>query len=421
MSTFAYRNGILHAEDLPLDHLMNQVGTPAFVYSQAALESAYRRFAGALEGAGLNARVCYAVKANPHLAVIRCFAELGSGADVVSEGELRRALAAGIPGEKIVFAGVGKSDAEMALGLASGILQFNVESREELRRLDSVARDQGKTAPVALRVNPDVDAKTHAKITTGKSENKFGIDFQDVPELLQLADELPGVRIEGLAVHIGSQITQLEPFEAAFQRIADLFTQLREAGHDLKRLDAGGGLGIAYQGEGLPSVEDYAAVVRRTLGPLGVPLIFEPGRHLVGDAGILLSRVLFVKQGRSRRFVILDAAMNDLLRPALYDAWHEILPLREARPDTEQQACDVVGPVCESSDVFASGRVLPELGPGDGLAICAAGAYGATMSSTYNSRLPAPEVMVSGDSYSIIRARPEHADLMAMEQLPEWS
>ncbi|MGM0559921.1 MAG: diaminopimelate decarboxylase [Pseudomonadota bacterium] len=421
MNAFAYRDGSLHAEDLPLAQLIEDVGTPAFVYSQAALESAYRRFAGALEGAGLNAQVCYAVKANPHLAVIRTFAELGAGADVVSEGELRRALAAGVPGEKIVFAGVGKSDAEMALGLESGILQFNVESREELRRLDSVARAQGKTAPVALRVNPDVDAKTHAKITTGKSENKFGIDLQDVPGLLHLADDLPGVRIEGLAVHIGSQITQLAPFEAAFQRIAELFTQLRRAGHDLKRLDAGGGLGIAYQGEGLPSVEDYAAVVRRTLGPLEIPLIFEPGRHLVGDAGILLSRVLFVKQGRSRRFVILDAAMNDLLRPALYDAWHDILPLREAGPDTAQKACDVVGPVCESSDVFATDRLLPELGPGDGLAICAAGAYGATMSSTYNSRLPAPEVMVSGKNYSIIRARPGHADLMAQEKLPEWS
>ncbi|WP_026986757.1 diaminopimelate decarboxylase [Fodinicurvata fenggangensis] len=421
MNAFAYRDGSLHAEDLPLAQLIEEVGTPAFIYSQAALESAYRRFASALEGAGLNAQVCYAVKANPHLAVIRTFAELGAGADVVSEGELRRALAAGVPGEKIVFAGVGKSDAEMALGLESGILQFNVESREELRRLDSVARAQGKTAPVALRVNPDVDAKTHAKITTGKSENKFGIDLQDVPGLLHLADDLPGVQIEGLAVHIGSQITQLAPFEAAFQRIADLFTQLRRAGHDLKRLDAGGGLGIAYQGEGLPSVEDYAAVVRRTLGPLEVPLIFEPGRHLVGDAGILLSRVLFVKQGRSRRFVILDAAMNDLLRPALYDAWHDILPLREAGPDMAQKACDVVGPVCESSDVFATGRLLPELGPGDGLAICAAGAYGATMSSTYNSRLPAPEVMVSGKDYSIIRARPGHADLMAQEKLPEWS
>lgn len=417
---FAYRDGRLHAEGVDLERVAAEVGTPFYLYSAGAMERAYRRFAGALRAEGLDALVCYAVKANPHLAVIAGFARLGSGADVVSEGELRRALAAGVPADRIVFAGVGKTAAEMALALETGILQFNVESREELLLLDRVARDKGLRAPVALRINPDVDARTHAKITTGKAENKFGIPFDQADAVLRLAAGLGGIEPVGLATHIGSQITTLEPYEAAFTRLAGLFAELRAAGLPLRRLDLGGGLGIAYRGEALPTPEDYAATAARAAGGLGVPLVFEPGRHLVGEAGLLVSRVLFVKQGRSRRFLVLDAGMNDLLRPALYEAWHEILPLAEPAADAPRSPCDVVGPICESGDLFAEGRPLPPLQAGDLLAFAAAGAYGATMASTYNSRLPAPEVMVRGDHWEVVRARPSHEALLRGEQLPAW-
>lgn len=419
-SVFAYRDGRLHAEDVALDSIAAEVGTPFYLYSAGAMEAAYRRFAQALRAEGLDALVCYAVKANPQQAVIATFASLGAGADVVSEGELRRALAAGVPADRIVFAGVGKTAAEMALALQAGILQFNVESREELLLLDQVARDQGRRAPVALRVNPDVDARTHAKITTGKAENKFGIAYEQAGEVLQLAASLPGVEPVGLATHIGSQITELAPYEAAFERIAGLFRELRAAGQPLRRLDLGGGLGIAYQDEAPPRPEDYAAVAARTAGRLGVPLVFEPGRHLVGAAGLLVARVLYVKEGMSRRFVILDAGMNDLMRPALYEAWHDILPVKEPARGAPLSACDVVGPICETGDLFAEGRRLPPLKAGDLVAFAAAGAYGATMASTYNSRLPAPEVMVRGADCALVRARPSHEELMRAERLPSW-
>lgn len=416
---FAYSEGRLQAEGVAVEDIAAAVGTPFYLYSATAMQQSYRRFAGALQGAGLDALVCYAVKANPQLAVIATFAAEGAGADVVSEGELRRALAVGVPAEKIVFAGVGKTAGELALGLEAGILQFNVESREELRLLDQVARDKGVQAPVALRVNPDVDARTHAKITTGKSENKFGIDYDDAAAVLQEAVALPGILPVGLATHIGSQITDLEPYEAAFQRVAGLFAEQRQAGVPLQRLDLGGGLGIAYQQEALPTPEDYAAVVARTAGRLDVPLVFEPGRHLVGEAGLLISRVVYVKQGRSRRFLIVDAGMNDLMRPALYEAWHDIVPLREPA-SAARLRYDVVGPICETGDLFAEGRELPELAAGDLVAFGAAGAYGATMASTYNSRPPVAEVMVQGDSFEVIRARPSHDALMRSESLPSW-
>lgn len=416
---FAYSEGRLQAEGVAVEDIAAAVGTPFYLYSASAMQQAYRRFAGALQGAGLDALVCYAVKANPQLAVIATFAAEGAGVDVVSEGELRRALAVGVPAEKIVFAGVGKTAGELALGLEAGILQFNVESREELRLLDQVARDKGVQAPVALRVNPDVDARTHAKITTGKSENKFGIDYDDAAAVLQEAVALPGILPVGLATHIGSQITDLEPYEAAFQRVAGLFAEQRQAGVPLQRLDLGGGLGIAYQQEALPTPEDYAAVVARTAGRLDVPLVFEPGRHLVGEAGLLISRVVYVKQGRSRRFLIVDAGMNDLMRPALYEAWHDIVPLREPA-SAARLRYDVVGPICETGDLFAEGRELPELAAGDLVAFGAAGAYGATMASTYNSRPPVAEVMVQGDSFEVIRARPSHDALMRSESLPSW-
>ncbi|WP_366554700.1 diaminopimelate decarboxylase [Aquibaculum sediminis] len=416
---FTYSEGRLLAEGVAVEDIAAAVGTPFYLYSASAMRHAYRRFFGALQGAGLDALVCYAVKANPQLAVIATFAAEGAGADVVSEGELRRALAVGVPAEKIVFAGVGKTAREMALGLEAGILQINVESREELRLLDQVARDKGVQAPVALRVNPDVDARTHAKITTGKAENKFGIDYDDAAAVLQEAVALPGILPVGLATHIGSQITELEPYEAAFQRVAGLFAEQRQAGVPLQRLDLGGGLGIAYQQEALPTPEDYAAVVARTAGRLDVPLVFEPGRHLVGEAGLLVSRVVYVKQGRSRRFLIVDAGMNDLMRPALYDAWHDIVPLREPG-SAARLHYDVVGPICETGDLFAEGRELPELAADDFVAFGAAGAYGATMASTYNSRPPVAEVMVQGDSFEVIRARPNHDALMRAESLPSW-
>jgi diaminopimelate decarboxylase len=420
MRPFDYRDGTLHAEAVPIDRLAAEVGTPFYLYSGQALEQTYRNFAAALGRQDLTAMVCYAVKANPQLAVIRSFARLGAGADVVSEGELRRALAAGVPGERIVFAGVGKTEAEMALGLETGILQFNVESREELIQLDRVAAARGTTAPVALRINPNVDARTHAKITTGRSENKFGIDIEHAEEIVALARELPAIRLVGLAVHIGSQLVEIEPYAAAFRRVAALYAELRSAGEPLQRLDLGGGLGITYRDERPPEVEAYAAMIKDTVGHLQVPLVCEPGRHLVGNAGLLITRVLYVKQGTTRRFVIVDAAMNDLIRPTLYEAWHDIQPVRQITGETPLAPVDVVGPICESGDFFAMQRPLPPLNSGDLIAIFSAGAYGATMSSTYNSRLPAPEVMVHGEQSAVIKARQSHEALLARESVPAW-
>jgi diaminopimelate decarboxylase len=418
MRFFPYDNGVLHVDHAALPEIAAEVGTPFFCYSSGALESAYKDFAGALEG--LDATVCYALKANSNLAVVRTLGNLGAGADVVSEGELRQALAAGIPAERIVFAGVGKTAGEMALALDAGILQFNVESRPELELLNQVALGRGRHAPVALRVNPDVDALTHEKIATGKAENKFGIDMEQAGALLSRAPELPGIRFEGLAVHIGSQLTDLAPFRAAFERVADLFGELRAAGYDLRRLDLGGGLGISYETRTPPDLKGYAAVVRQATAGLDARLLFEPGRVLVGDAGLLVTRVIYVKEGANRRFVIVDAAMNDLIRPTLYDAWHDIIPVAEPPPDAETRRVDLVGPVCETSDTFARQRPLPPVAPGDLLAICSTGAYGAVMSSAYNARPPAPEVLVRGREHAVVRPRPDYATLLGQDRLPSW-
>ncbi len=418
MNAFAYQNGALACESVPLAKIAEAVGTPVYVYSSAALEAQYRAFADAF--VGQNARVCFAVKANSNQAVIRTFAALGAGADVLSEGELRRALAAGVPAEKVVFSGVGKSREEMAFALKAGIGQFNVESIPELRQLSEVASGLGKTAHIAVRVNPDVDAKTHAKITTGKKENKFGIDYDVAPAVYAEAAKLPGIKALGIAVHIGSQLLDLAPFRDAFVLIADLAQNLRAEGHDIRRLDLGGGLGISYQNETPPPPSAYAAVVKEAVGHLNCELTFEPGRLLVGNAGVLVSRVLYVKDGSDRRFVIVDAAMNDLMRPALYEAWHDIRPLAEPAAGTTIAPVDVVGPVCETTDIFAKDRKLPPLAADDLVAFGSAGAYGAVMASDYNSRPLVPEVLVKGGEFAVIRPRQSYEDMLGRDQVAPW-
>ena len=415
---FPHRDGDLYAEGVPIGHIAAAIGTPCYVYSTAFFTAQYRRFAEAF-GAE-RPLICYAVKANSNLAVLRLFAGLGAGADVVSEGELRRALAAGVPPERIVFSGVGKTAPEMEAALAAGIHQINVESVPELHLLSAVATKLGRTAPIALRVNPDVDALTHAKIATGKKENKFGIDLGEATAAYRLAASLPGIAPLGLAVHIGSQAGGLEPFREAFTRLARLVPALRASGLPVARVDLGGGLGIRYRDEQPPEVADYAKMVREIFAPLDLALAFEPGRVLAGPAGVLVTRVLYIKEGLGKRFVIVDAAMNDLIRPALYDAWHDIVPVRLPPPGAALSAADVVGPVCESGDTFAIDRALPPLAEGDLLALTAAGAYGAVMSSTYNSRLLVPEVMVAGERYAVIRARPSYEALLSLDTLPAW-
>ena len=415
---FAYRARELHIEDVPLARIAAAVGTPLYCYSSGAIAGAYQRFASAFAGEAVG--IHYAVKANSNQAVIRLFAKLGAGADVVSEGELRRALAAGIPARQIVFSGIGKTRDELAFALAQGISQINVESVPELELLSAVARELGATVPIALRINPDVDARTHAKISTGKKENKFGIDLAHAAEAYRRAAALPGLEPVGLAVHIGSQLTDLAPFEAAFRRLVDLALELRRSGLAVERLDLGGGLGVRYRAESPPPVEDYAALARRLTHNLGFRLSFEPGRALVADAGALVSRVIYVKPGVTRRFVIQDAAMNDLIRPALYDAWHEIVTVREPAPAAPREAADVVGPVCESSDTFALDRPLPPVAPGDLLAILSTGAYGAVMSSSYNTRRMVPEVLVKGGEFAVIRPRPSYEDVLSQDRVPPW-
>ena len=418
MNHFQYINGELHAEDIPLTRIAEAVGTPFYCYSTATLERHYKVFAEAF--ADQQATICYALKANANLGVIRTFADLGSGADVVSEGELRKALAGGIPADKIVFSGVGKTRSELAYALDCGIMQLNVESLPELEALSEIAVSKGVTADIAIRINPDVDARTHEKISTGKSENKFGINASQAPAAFARAAELPGVNPVSVAVHIGSQLTDLEPFRIAFERVAALVGELRGLGHDIKRVDLGGGLGIPYREEKIPLPIDYAAVVKSAVGNLGCRLIFEPGRMLVGNAGILVSRVIYVKQGGTRRFVIVDAAMNDLMRPAMYDAWHEIKPLKQPENGVAMEPADVVGPACESSDTFARQRPLPPVCDGDLMAIFTAGAYGAVMASTYNARLLAPEVLVRGPEWSVVRPRPSYDEMLRDESLASW-
>ncbi|TNE36581.1 MAG: diaminopimelate decarboxylase [Alphaproteobacteria bacterium] len=419
MDHFTYKNGELYAEELPLREIAAKVGTPFYCYSTATLERHYKVFSGAFDG--VKALVCYALKANSNLAVIRTLAALGCGADVVSKGELRRALAAGVPPEKIVFSGVGKTADEMRAGLEAGIHQFNVESEPEVRLLSEVASAMGKTAVIAFRVNPDVDAKTHAKISTGKAENKFGVPWQDVSRIYGEAAKLPGIEIRGVDVHIGSQLTDLEPYRNAFNRVRELVLQLRAEGHDITRVDLGGGLGIPYDGTVPPDPAAYSLVALEAMGNLDVQLIFEPGRMIVGNAGVLVSEVLFVKQATKRKFIILDAAMNDLIRPAMYDGFHAIDPIREDQKTGPQGPADVVGPVCETGDTFARERDMPEaIAAGDLVAFRSAGAYGAVMASTYNTRPLVPEVLVKGDQYAVIRERPSLEELLKLDIMPPW-
>ncbi|MBF0372849.1 MAG: diaminopimelate decarboxylase [Alphaproteobacteria bacterium] len=418
MDHFQYQRGHLHAEDVPIAHIATAVGTPFYCYSTATLTRHYTVFRDAL--AGLDATICYAMKANPNLAVVATLAGLGAGADVVSEGELRRALAAGVPADRIVFSGVGKTEEELTFALTRGIMQINVESEPELHMLNRLAVDLGVKASIALRVNPDVDAGTHAKITTGRKENKFGIDWIRAHRVMREAALLPGIELRGVAVHIGSQLTELEPFRDAFLRLRDLVAMLRADGIPITRLDLGGGLGVPYEDEIPPSPEAYAALVREVLGDLDCKLLFEPGRVLVGNAGLLVSRVIHVKEGATRTFAVLDAGMNDLMRPALYDSHHAIVPVNEPPPGAERVPVDVVGPICETTDTFARQRMLPALRAGSLVAFRTAGAYGAAMSSTYNSRPLIPEVLVKGDAFALIRARPTYDQMLAQETLPDW-
>ena len=419
MDHFNYVNGALCAEGVPIARIAADVGTPFYCYSTATLERHYRVFEAAL--AGLDAVICFSVKSNGNLAVIRTLAALGAGADVVSGGELARALAAGVPSERIVFSGVGQTEPEIERALIADIRQINVESEPELMAVDRVAGRLGKRAQVSLRINPDVDAHTHAKITTGLTENKFGIEWTRAHEVVTRARQLaPNVDIVGLAVHIGSQLTDLEPFRAAFVRVRDVVAMLRADGAKIGHLDLGGGLGIPYDGALTPSPADYAKVVRETVGDLGCQLVFEPGRLIVGNAGVLVTKVVYVKDGATRRFVIVDAAMNDLLRPALYDARHDIVPVKQPEASQARELVDVVGPVCETGDTFANGLALPPVAAGDLLVIRTAGAYGAVMSSTYNSRDLIPEVLVKGNEFAVVRRRIGLQTFLDHEQYPAW-
>jgi diaminopimelate decarboxylase len=419
MHHFEYKNGVLHAEDIPIPDICEAVGTPFYCYSTATLKRHYQVFRAPLPDRTL---VCYSVKANSNLSVITTLAEEGAGADVVSAGELRRALRAGIPSEKIVFSGVGKTETEMRAALAENIHQFNVESDDELEVLARVAAEMGRKAPVALRINPDVDAKTHQKISTGRAENKFGIPWRKAREVYDRAAGLDGVEIVGIDVHIGSQITELEPFEEAFTQVASLVKELRANGHAIERVDLGGGLGIPYtDGNKMPPHPDeYGAMINRVVGDLNAEVIFEPGRLIVGNAGILVTTVIYAKEGDGRDFLILDAAMNDLVRPALYDAHHDIIPIAQPEDGTRRRKYDIVGPVCESGDTFARDRVMPEASAGDQVAILSAGAYGAVQASTYNTRALIPEVLVSGDLFSEIRPRQTIDALLELDEMAPW-
>lgn len=420
MHHFHYKDGVLHAEDVSLARLAAEVGTPFYCYATATLERHYRVLAQAF--AGQDAVICFAVKANSNQAVLATLARLGAGMDVVSEGELRRARAAGVPADRVIFAGVGKSREEMAYALNEGIFSFNVESEPELHALSEVAHGLGVTARVALRVNPDVDAKTHAKISTGKSENKFGIPYLRAPALYDEARKLPGLDVAGIHMHIGSQITELGPFRDAFRLMRDLTLELRSAGHGIHHLDIGGGLGVPYRGSNdvPPHPDEYAGLVKASLGDLGARLYLEPGRMIVGNAGVLVTRVLFAKDGAGKRFTIVDGAMNDLIRPTLYEAFHEVWPVAEARAAEPEVMQDIVGPVCETGDYLAVERALPAFQPGDLLAVMTAGAYGAVMSSTYNTRLLVPEVLVRGAEYAVVRPRPSYEGLIGLDRLPPW-
>ena len=420
MDHFLYKNGVLHAEDVAIPDIVASVGAPFYVYSTATLTRHFQLFDDAL--AGMDHLVCYAMKAASNQAILQTLAKLGAGMDVVSGGEYARARAAGVPGERIVFSGVGKTRDEMRLALTGGIRQFNVESEPEMAVLSAVANELGVKAPITIRVNPDVDAKTHAKIATGKSENKFGIPISRAREVYAQAAALPGIDVIGIDVHIGSQLTQLEPFELAYQKVAELTETLRADGHNIRRLDLGGGLGIPYMrsNEAPPLPTDYGAMVKRVLGHLNCEIEIEPGRLIAGNAGILVSQVIYVKEGEDRKFLILDAAMNDLIRPAMYDAHHDIDPVIEPQAGAERAKYDVVGPVCESGDTFAKGREMAQMNAGDLVAFRSAGAYGAVMSSEYNTRPLIPEVMVNGSEFAVIRSRPSFDEIINRDTIPEW-
>jgi diaminopimelate decarboxylase len=420
MHHFDYRHGVLHAEGVNLVELAQAVGSPFYCYSTATLERHYRVFAGAF--ADVPSLVCYAVKANSNQAVIATLARLGAGADVVSGGELKRALKAGVPADKIMFSGIGKTAAELAMALEANILCVNVESEPELDLLSQIATQKGRTVCVSIRVNPDVDAKTHAKISTGLSENKFGIPISRARAVYAHAAKLPGIRVTGVDMHIGSQITELSPFDDAFALLSDFVRELRADGHTISHVDLGGGLGIPYREDNDPPPDPsaYAQVVKRATRGLDCKLIFEPGRLIVGNAGILVTRVLYLKRGEAKTFVIVDAAMNDLVRPTLYDAHHDIRPVAETRPGTPRIVADVVGPVCESGDFLALDRGLVEPKPGDLLAVMTAGAYGAVQAGTYNTRALIPEVLVRDSEWALVRPRLEADQLIALDRVPAW-
>lgn len=420
MDHFLYKNGALHAEDVPVADIAARVGTPFYVYSTATLTRHFTLFEEALDG--LPHLICFAMKSNSNQAVIKHMASLGAGMDVVSGGEYLRAKAAGVPGERIVFSGIGKTQDEMRLALEGGIRQFNVESEPEMERLSRVATALGKTAPITVRVNPDVDAKTNDKIATGRKEDKFGIPIARAREVYALAAALPGLQVIGIDVHIGSQLTELAPFEAAYTKVAELTEQLRADGHTITRLDLGGGLGIPYERSNTapPLPLEYGAVIKRTVGHLGCEIEIEPGRLISGNAGLLVASTIYVKHGDDRDFLILDAAMNDLIRPAMYGSYHDIIPVVEPSPGAEQAPYDIVGPVCESGDTFAKQRNLPPVKEADLIAFRSAGAYGAVMASEYNTRPLIPEVLVHGDQFAVIRARPTFDEMINRDTLPTW-
>ncbi|RPE66244.1 diaminopimelate decarboxylase [Pacificibacter maritimus] len=420
MDHFIYRDGVLHAEDVALTDIAAKVGTPFYCYSTATLTRHFTLFDEALHS--MDHLICFAMKSNSNLAVLKLIGDLGAGIDVVSMGEYLKARAAGVPGERIVFSGVGKTREEMRTALTGGIRQFNVESEPELEALNDVAMSLGVKAPIALRVNPDVDAKTHAKIATGKSENKFGIPIAKSRSVYAQAAKMEGIEVVGIDVHIGSQLTQLDPFEQAFTKVAELTETLRADGINIRRLDLGGGLGIPYEtsNDAPPLPMEYGDVIRRTVGHLGCEIEIEPGRLISGNAGVMVSSVIYLKQGEGRDFLIIDAAMNDLIRPSMYEAHHDIIPVVEAKAGAEKAAYDIVGPVCETGDTFAKARDMTALGADDLVAFRSAGAYGAVMASEYNSRPLIPEVLVHGDQFAVIRARPTYEEMLNRDTIPEW-
>jgi len=418
MDHFTYKEGILHAEDVAIPAIAEEIGTPFYCYSTATLERHYNVFMDSFKDSGIKVNLCFAVKANSNIAVIKTLAALGAGGDAVSEGEIRRCLAAGIAGNKIVFSGIGKTRSELKFALENNIMQINIESEPELHALNEIAISMGLRAKVAFRVNPDVDAGSHDKISTGRKHDKFGIEWERVRGIYKLANQMQGIKVQGVATHIGSQLTNLEPFRKAFAKVRELVKDLRADGINITHLDLGGGLGIPYQEGEIPSPAEYAKTVLAEVRDLGCELTFEPGRLICGNAGILVSKVIYIKESSARKFLIIDAAMNDLVRPTLYDAYHEIVPVLKS--STNSKTYDIVGPICETGDVFAKQRQMPEFKADDLLAIRSAGAYGAVMSSEYNTRLLIPEVMVNGDKMAVIRQRGNYEEMLARDKIPSW-